>query len=55
MNKRKVAIIAGYGSLPLIGAKYVKEKTFLSLHSLGYDSKRPWRKILSIPRYQSTD
>ncbi len=26
MNKRKVAIIAGYGSLPLIGAKYVKEK-----------------------------
>ena len=26
MDKRKVAIIAGYGSLPLIGAKYVKEK-----------------------------
>lgn len=26
MNKRRVAIIAGYGSLPLIGAKYVKEQ-----------------------------
>ena len=26
MNKRRVAIIAGYGSLPLIGAKYIKEK-----------------------------
>lgn len=26
MDKRKVAIIAGYGSLPLIGAKYIKEK-----------------------------
>ncbi len=26
MTKRHVAIIAGYGSLPLIGAKYVKEK-----------------------------
>ncbi|HIZ88338.1 MAG: UDP-2,3-diacylglucosamine diphosphatase LpxI [Mucispirillum sp.] len=26
MEKRKVAIIAGYGSLPLIGAKYIKEK-----------------------------
>lgn len=26
MSKRRVAIIAGYGSLPLIGAKYIKEK-----------------------------
>lgn len=26
MKKRRVAIIAGYGSLPLIGAKYIKEK-----------------------------
>lgn len=26
MEKRRVAIIAGYGSLPLIGAKYIKEK-----------------------------
>lgn len=26
MDKRRVAIIAGYGSLPLIGAKYIKEK-----------------------------
>lgn len=25
-NKRKVVIIAGYGSLPLIGAKYIKER-----------------------------
>lgn len=26
MEKRRVAIIAGYGSLPLIGAKHIKEK-----------------------------
>lgn len=26
MDKRRVAIIAGYGSLPLIGAKHIKEK-----------------------------
>lgn len=26
MSKRRVAIIAGYGSLPLIGAKHIKEK-----------------------------